>query len=164
MFYISLSVPFSFTYISGRQHVLRVNESSKQSHQLYCSTQLWVRVTNHLLDHYIYQQNILFKQNKKTKRGFGQKVSVKSKEKFSKASHTTEHLNQPINFCSPETTVLEGNAQLLRCPFALSNLKKHHVKHPNRITDIILLAYIISLLRFLHDKLSDHGGAEFHQV
>lgn len=27
-----------------------------------------------------------------------------------------------------------------------------------------LLAYIICLLRFLHDKLSDHGGAEFHQV
>lgn len=57
-------MPFSLTYISGCQHVLRVNESSEQSHQLYCSTQLWVRVTNHLLDHYIYQQNILLKIKK----------------------------------------------------------------------------------------------------
>lgn len=25
-------------------------------------------------------------------------------------------------------------------------------------------AYVVRLLRFLHDKLPDHGGAEFHQV
>lgn len=54
-----VSTPVSLTYISGCQHVLRVNESSEQPHQLYRSSQLWVRVTNHLLDHYIYQQNIL---------------------------------------------------------------------------------------------------------
>lgn len=85
--------PFSFTYVGGRQHVLRVNESSEQSHQLYRSTQLWVRVTNHLLDHYIDQQDILLKKRK----SFGQKVVI-SKQRF------TEHLNQPINFCSVETT------------------------------------------------------------
>lgn len=54
-----VSASLSFTDISGCQHVLRVNESSEQSHQLYSSSQLWVRVTNHLLDHYIYQQDIL---------------------------------------------------------------------------------------------------------
>lgn len=38
------------------------------------------------------------------------------------------------------------------------------MSNTNRVVDIILHAYIIGLLRFLHDKFSDHGGAEFHQV
>ena len=49
----------SFTYIGGSQHVLRVNECPEKTHQLDSPSQLWVRVTNHLLDHNIYQQNIL---------------------------------------------------------------------------------------------------------
>lgn len=104
-------MPFSCTYVSGCQHVLRVNESSEQSHQLYCSTQFWVRVTNHLLDHYIYQQNVLLKKKILPK-------NSQSTEKFNKASYTTEHLNQPINYCSPETTVLECNATFMSfCKF-----------------------------------------------
>lgn len=46
-------------YISRRQHVLWVDERPEQPHQLDSATQLGVRVTNHLLDHDIDQQNVL---------------------------------------------------------------------------------------------------------
>lgn len=57
-----------FAYIGGSQHILRVDECPEQTHQLDSSPQLWVRVTNHLLNHNIYQENILkHKYTKQTK-------------------------------------------------------------------------------------------------
>lgn len=46
-------------HISRRQHVLWVNQCPEKPHQLDGTSQLGVRITNHLLDHHVDQQNIL---------------------------------------------------------------------------------------------------------
>lgn len=70
-------------YIGGSQHVLRVDERPEQAHQLDSSSQLWVRVTDHLLDHDIYKQNIL------------------------KKTHTTEYTVNMMQFWSNHTITLK---------------------------------------------------------
>lgn len=40
----------SFRLGDGCHHVLRVNKNAKDSHQLYCTTHLWIRVYHHLFN------------------------------------------------------------------------------------------------------------------
>lgn len=56
---VCFCVCIGLAHIGCSQHVLRVNECPEKTHKLDGPSQLWVRVTNHLLDHNIYQQHIL---------------------------------------------------------------------------------------------------------
>lgn len=56
----------SRAYVSGGQHVLWVDERAEQTHQLHGAAQLRVRVTDHLLDHHVYQQDVLLASKRVT--------------------------------------------------------------------------------------------------
>lgn len=49
------------TDVGGSQHVLGVDEGTEEAHELHGSAQLRIRVTDHLLNHQVYQQNVLNK-------------------------------------------------------------------------------------------------------
>lgn len=53
-------------YIGCGQHVLGVNQSSQQPHQLHSSPQLRIRVADHLLYHHVDEEDVLQENPKQT--------------------------------------------------------------------------------------------------
>lgn len=49
-------------YIGSGQHILWVNQSSKQAHKLDCSSKFRICITNHMFYNEVDEQNILVRK------------------------------------------------------------------------------------------------------
>lgn len=105
---------------------------------------------------------------------FISRTSYNKKKEF--CSQEVSKFEEKLKFCMPQkrstnqsicvlqTTMLECK-KTFTCPFCKFKSQRSITSNTQtRLSPSLVLAYIICLLRFLHDKFSDHGGAEFHQV